>query len=104
MCRAFPTSLKGLARVWFGKLPPNTITSFQELSKLFINNFIGGQRHKHSLSNLLNIEYGENESLQVFISRFNREALLIDEMDDKILLAAFYNGVTSDLFIHKLYD
>ena len=28
MCRAFPTMLKGLARVWFGKLPPNTITSF----------------------------------------------------------------------------
>ena len=25
-------------------------------------------------------------------------------MDDKILLVAFYNGVTSDLFIHKLYD
>ena len=23
----FPT-LKGLARVWFGKLPPNTITSY----------------------------------------------------------------------------
>ena len=28
MCRAFPTTLKGLAKVWFGKLPPNTITSF----------------------------------------------------------------------------
>ena len=40
MCRAFPTTLKGLARVWFGKLPPNTITSFKELSKLFVNNFI----------------------------------------------------------------
>ena len=25
-------------------------------------------------------------------------------MDDKILFAAFYNGVSSDLFIHKLYD
>ena len=25
-------------------------------------------------------------------------------MDDKILLAAFCNGVTSNLFIHKLYD
>ena len=25
-------------------------------------------------------------------------------MDDKILLAAFYNGVSLDLFIHKLYD
>ena len=44
MCRAFPTTLKGPTRVWFGKLPPNTITSFQELSKLFVNNFVGGQR------------------------------------------------------------
>lgn len=25
-------------------------------------------------------------------------------MDDKILLATFYNGVSLDLFIHKLYD
>ena len=25
-------------------------------------------------------------------------------MDDKILLAAFYNGVSSGLFIYKLYD
>ena len=25
-------------------------------------------------------------------------------MDNKILLVAFYNGVTLDLFIHKLYD
>ena len=29
---------------------------------------------------------------------------MVDEMDNKILLAAFYNGVTSNLFIHKLYD
>ena len=32
MCRVFPTMLKGATWVWFGKLPPNTITSFQELS------------------------------------------------------------------------
>ena len=102
--RAFPNTLKVPTRVWFGKLPPYTITSFQELSKLFVNNFVGGQRHMHSSSNLLNIEKGENESLYTFISRFNKEALLVDEMYDKILLVAFYNGVTSDLFIHKLYD
>jgi len=28
----------------------------------------------------------------------------VDETDDKILLAAFYNGVSLDLFIHKLYN
>ena len=56
MCRAFPITLKGPARVWFRKIPPNSVSSFEELSKLFVNNFIGGQRHKRSSSNLLIIE------------------------------------------------
>ena len=43
MCRAFPTTLKGPARVWFNKIPLNTVSTFEKLSKLFINNFIGGQ-------------------------------------------------------------
>ena len=77
---------------------------FEDLSKLFVNNFIEGQRHKRSLSNLLTIEQGENESLGSFITRFNREALTMDEVDDKLLLVAFHNGVNSDLFIHKLYE
>ena len=71
---------------------------------MFVNNFIGGQRHKRSSSSLLTIEQGENESLRLFITRFNREALSVDEVDDKLLLAAFHNGINSDLFIHKLYE
>ena len=74
------------------------------MSKLFVNNFIGGQRHKHSSSSLLTIEQGENENLRSFITRFNREVLTVDEMDDKLLLAAFHNGINSDLFIYKLYE
>ena len=104
MCRAFPTTLKGPTQVWFSEIPPNTVSFFEELSKLFVNNFIGGQRHKCSLSSLLTIEQGENESLWSFITRFNREALTVDEMGDKLLLAAFHNGVNFDLFIHKLYE
>ena len=56
------------------------------------------------LSKLLTIEQGENESLRSFITRFKREALIMDEMDDKLLLVAFHNGVNSNLFIHKLYE
>ena len=56
MCRAFPTTLKGPARVWFSKIPLNSVSSFEEFSKLFVNNFIGGQRHKRFSSSLLTIE------------------------------------------------
>ena len=104
MCRAFPTTLKGLARVWFSKIPSNTVSSFKELSKLFVKNFIGGQRHKHSSSSLLTIEQGDNKSLWSFIIHFNREVLTVNKMDDKLLLATFHNGVSSNIFIHKLYD
>ena len=101
MCRAFLTTLKGPAQVWFNKIPPNIVGSFEELSKLFVNNFIEVQRHKHSSSSLPTIEQGDNESLRSFITRFNREAMTVDEMDDKLLLAAFHR---LDLFIHKLYN
>ena len=56
------------------------------------------------MSSLLTIEKRENESLRSFITRFNREALIVDEMDGKLLLTSFHNWVNSDLFIHKLYE
>ena len=28
----------------------------------------------------------------------------MDEVDDKLLLTAFHNGINSDLFIHNLYE
>ena len=71
---------------------------------MFVNNFIGGQRHKRSSPSLLTIEQGENESLRSFITHFNKEALTVDKMDNKLMLATFHNGVSSNLFIHKLYE
>ena len=32
MCRAFPTTLRGAARIWFSRLTPNSINTFKELS------------------------------------------------------------------------
>ena len=42
MCRAFPTTLKGAARVWFSKMPLGTIADFKQLNKGFVFHFIGG--------------------------------------------------------------
>ena len=42
MCKAFLTTLKGAARVWFGKLPSGIIANFDQLSKGFVRHFIGG--------------------------------------------------------------
>ena len=93
MCRAFPTMLKGPAKICFSRLTPNSISSFKELSAQFTSHFIEGHRYKKSTACLMNIKQREDETLRSYITRFNKEALSIDEADDKILVAAFTNGL-----------
>ena len=52
---------------------------------------------------LMSIKQRENETLRSYISRFNKEALLINEADDKILVAAFTNGLRKGKFLFSLY-
>ena len=42
MCRVFPTTLIGPARLWFSKIAPNIVSTFKELSGHFVAHFIGG--------------------------------------------------------------
>ena len=93
MCKAFPTTLKRPARVWFSRLTPNSISTFKELSTRFASHFIGGHRYKKFITCLMSIKQREDETLKSYIARFNKEALLIDEVDDKILVATFTNGL-----------
>ena len=41
--------------------------------------------------------------LKSYMARFNKEMLLIDEADDKILVAAFTNGLRKGKFLFSLY-
>ena len=103
MCRAFPTTLKGAARIWFSRLTPNSINTFKELSAQFTSHFIGGHRYKKSTACLMSIKQREDKTLRSYITRFNKEALSIDEADDKILVAAFTNGLRKGKFLFSLY-
>ena len=55
MCRAFPTTLKGLTRVWFSRLTPNSISIFKDLSTQFASHFIEGHKYKKSTACLMSI-------------------------------------------------
>ena len=103
ICKAFPTMLKGPVRIWFSRLTPNSISTFKDLSTQFALHFIGGHRYKNSTSCLMNIKQWEDETLRSYITRFNKEALSIDEADDKILIAAFTNGLRKGKFLFSLY-
>ena len=51
----------------------------------------------------MNIKQREDKTLRSYITRFNKEAFLIDEADDKILVPAFTNGLQKGKFLFSLY-
>ncbi|XP_050278326.1 uncharacterized protein LOC126719861 [Quercus robur] len=73
MCRTFSTTLKGPARV-------------QKIHRM-----------------LMSFKQREDETLRSYITHFNKLALSIDEADDKILVAAFTNGLRKGKFLFSLY-
>ena len=56
MCRAFPITLKGPARIWFSRLMPNSIGTFKELSAQFTSHFIEGHKYKKSTACVMSIK------------------------------------------------
>ena len=84
-------------------MTPNSIGTFKELSAQFTTHFIGGHRYKKSTACLMSIKRRKEETLRVYIALFNKEALSIDEADDKILVAAFTNGLKKGKFLFSLY-
>ena len=103
MCIAFPTTLKGPARIWFSRLTLNSISTFKELSAQFASHFIGGHRYNKSTACLMNIRQREDETLRSYITRFNKKAFSINKADDKLLVAVFTNRLRKGKFLFPLY-
>ena len=51
----------------------------------------------------MSINQRDEEMLRSYIARFNKEALSIEEADDKILVAAFTNRLRKGKFLFSLY-
>ncbi|MED6197218.1 hypothetical protein PIB30_054642 [Stylosanthes scabra] len=61
-CRAFPTTLTGLASQWFTSLPAGSISSYSEIRELFLNEFTTSiDNTKHPI-NLLVVVQKPNET------------------------------------------
>ena len=92
-CRAFATTLKGLALAWFNRLPPSSISSFRELSITFVSHFIRAITYRKLSYHLLTVKQGSQESLKSYVQRFNAESLKIDIPDEKFSITAFIAGL-----------
>ena len=99
LCHSFPTTLRGVARVWFSKLATPSIDNFEQLGNSFMCHFVGGQRQKRPADHLLTIRRGEREPLRSYVKQFAREVLEVDEVNNKVQLTTFKVGLKSREFV-----
>ena len=92
-CKAFAITLKGPVLAWFNRLPPSSISSFRELSIVFVSHFIGARTYRKPSYHLLTVKQGTQESLKSYVQRFNAESLKIDIPDEKFAIIAFIAGL-----------
>jgi hypothetical protein len=95
-CRAFPLTLKGVAKDWFIGLPPKSVGTFKDLGRLFLTQFLATRKRKKDPTCLLTLCQDKEESLKDFMLRFNREKLEVDTPDDKTLLCALMQGIRAE--------
>ncbi|RRT54358.1 hypothetical protein B296_00040215 [Ensete ventricosum] len=63
MCRAFPTTLRGPARMWYSRLKPAFVSSFDSLMKEFELSFMASTHLKPTATSLLGLTQGSEEPL-----------------------------------------
>jgi hypothetical protein len=88
VCRAFPLTLKGVAKDWFGNLKPQSIYSFDMLGRQFLNQFLAVRRRKKSPAYLLSLVQGKKETLKDYLHKFNQEKFTVENPDDQTILSA----------------
>ncbi|XP_020206212.1 uncharacterized protein LOC109791335 [Cajanus cajan] len=86
LCRIFPTSLKGRALSWFTRLPANSIDTFIMLASQFTIQFATSRPHQLTSLALVSIRQEKKESLRAFMSRFNKAALEIRDLNPAVAL------------------
>ncbi|XP_022008111.1 uncharacterized protein LOC110907435 [Helianthus annuus] len=101
-CHLFIQTLTGAARIWFYNLPIGKITSWIYLREKFLVHFSQQRRSIRDTADGMNIWRHDDESLEDFITRYNKEVLEIGDVHEQLIRAQFNYAVRSDDMIKVL--
>ncbi|XP_014521996.1 uncharacterized protein LOC106778541 [Vigna radiata var. radiata] len=86
-CKFFSLLLKEEALDWFHSLQPGTIDSFAVLRQLFTQQYASSKTLGVTYTTLVRMRQGRDESLKVFMDRFNRTARQVKNVDQRLIVS-----------------
>ncbi|XP_014499222.1 uncharacterized protein LOC106760277 [Vigna radiata var. radiata] len=101
--RVFSLSLKEEALDWFHSLQPGTIDNFVELRQLFTQQYASSKTPGVTYTALVRMKQGREESLKLFMDRFNRTARQVRNADQRLVVSALTTALQPGPFCDYLH-
>ncbi|XP_073016710.1 uncharacterized protein [Primulina eburnea] len=101
-CKVFLTTLVDSAQRWFDRLAPLSIKSFEDFQKAFLHHFSSSKKYKKTAFSLFEVRQGPEESLRMYIKRFNKVALDVPTCAAETKTTAFTQGLKESEFFKSL--
>jgi len=100
--KMFMSTLQGTALEWFVSLPTTHITSFQQFSKLFVDQYIVNKAPPRVSYDLFDVRQYQGESRRDYLNRFGAQMVRSPAKDEEMLVYAFKKGVLPGPFSEAL--
>ncbi|XP_068477092.1 uncharacterized protein [Phaseolus vulgaris] len=101
-CKLFMSTLSEIALEWFVSLPDGHVISFQQFSKLFMEQYIVNRAPPVVSYDLFDVRQNQGESLRDYLSRFGAQVVRLPSKDEDMLVHAFKKGVLAGPFSKSL--
>jgi hypothetical protein len=90
----FPMALDPVPLTWLGSLNNNSINSWEQLKKVFIDNFQGAIARAGTRHDLAQCKQKRNKLLRSYTCRFFDVRATIANISEEDIIDCFYNGIT----------
>ncbi|GJX43354.1 reverse transcriptase domain-containing protein [Tanacetum coccineum] len=97
----FNSTLTGNARVWFNKLPKESIDSYEDLRAAFRENYHQQTKHIKDRVEIHHIKQRDRESTKDFIKRYKEEVLDMEGASQCMKIFGFMYGITHPELIKR---
>ncbi|XP_058106852.1 uncharacterized protein LOC131250581 [Magnolia sinica] len=102
MCHSFSLTLARAMQSWYKQLKLKLISSFANLSKAFLTQFIIRKERRKPSTHLLTIKQREGETLKDHIIQFNGEAMQVNDYSNKISLTTMIASLREGRFLFSI--
>ncbi|GKB49035.1 reverse transcriptase domain-containing protein [Tanacetum coccineum] len=103
-CHMFNSTLTGNARVWFDDLPKESIDSYDDLRKAFLENYLQQKKCIKDPVEIHNIKQRDGESTEEFVRRYKLECRDVMGASECMKISGFMHGITNPKLIKRLHD